>query len=696
MDLQKLGKYEIASKIGEGAMGEVYKAFDPILGREVAVKTMSAAIGADDELRQRFHREAQSAARLNHPNIITIHDFGEDQGRAYIAMELLEGDDLKDLIARNASLTLEQKVALMEQMADGLAFAHARGVVHRDLKPANIRIHHGGQVKIMDFGLARLSTSNMTRAGMVMGTPNYMSPEQVRGERATARSDVFSLGAVFYELLTYRKPFDSDSLHAVLFQVMQQEPPLLADVVPGLPTVLCEVVQRAMAKDPARRFEDASELRENLRAVRATLSSSTASGLRAEPATLPQAARPPASMSAGAATRAVGATAVAAEVEEEPAHLVEPETIAQHQATTLAGRGATLAPSARRPKSEVGSGRASTQPSRLPWVGAAVVVALGLGYLTLRLSQDAPVSPPASPAPSLRSVAPGVGSVRAEGSVALSGGDRSQVLENARRSLVAKDYRAAVAQVEPVLARAPEDADARRLASEAQAALRRGEAAARDLDAALDAGNAGAASTALARLTALDPRHPDLAALTLRLNDALRREATDAQRALEQARRQPPPTTPATTVVAAPPVTAAPVTAPPAPPPTTVAPPTTQAAAPAPAALTPAQLEAARKTIRGVLGEYESALESRNAEYLRRLAPGLDYEAMKASLAAVAGMDVKIEIRDVAVVGDTATADCLVTYTPNPKPVGKIKPVPTLFRLKQSGAVWVIENVQRR
>src|SRR5687768_18616762 len=133
MELHRLGKYEIVGKIGQGAMGEVYRAHDPVLNRDVAIKTMSAAIGADDELRQRFHREAQSAARLNHPNIITIHDFGEDQGRAYIAMELLEGDDLKDLITRAAPLSLEQKVALMEQMADGLAFAHVRDVVHRDL-----------------------------------------------------------------------------------------------------------------------------------------------------------------------------------------------------------------------------------------------------------------------------------------------------------------------------------------------------------------------------------------------------------------------------------------------------------------------------------------------------------------------------------------------------------------------------------
>jgi serine/threonine-protein kinase len=273
MELHRLGKYEIVGKIGQGAMGEVFKAHDPILNRDVAIKTMSAAIGADDELRKRFHREAQSAARLNHPNIITVYDFGEEQGKIYMAMELLEGHDLKDVIGRHTPLTLEQKVTLIEQITEGLAFAHAKDVVHRDLKPANIHIQPNGQVKIMDFGLAKLASSDMTRAGMIMGTPNYMSPEQVRGEKADSRSDVFSLGAVFYELLANRKPFEADSLHAVLFQVMQNEPEALMKVVPDIPPALAQVVERAMAKDNAARYRDAGEMREAVRQVRAQMSS---------------------------------------------------------------------------------------------------------------------------------------------------------------------------------------------------------------------------------------------------------------------------------------------------------------------------------------------------------------------------------------------------------------------------------------
>src|SRR5262245_40180015 len=205
MELHRLGKYEIVSKIGQGAVGEGHRGHEPDLNRDGANQTMAAGNGKGGDLGKRFHRRAQSAARLNHPNIITVYDFGEEQGKIYMAMELLEGHDLKDLIGRHTPLTLDQKITLIEQIAEGLAFAHAKDVVHRDLKPANIHIQPNGQVKIMDFGLAKLASSDMTRAGMIMGTPNYMSPEQVRGEKADSRSDVFSLGAVFYELLANRK-----------------------------------------------------------------------------------------------------------------------------------------------------------------------------------------------------------------------------------------------------------------------------------------------------------------------------------------------------------------------------------------------------------------------------------------------------------------------------------------------------------
>jgi serine/threonine-protein kinase len=269
-------------------MGEVHEARDPVIGRHVAIKTISAEAGYEDTLRQRFEREAQSAGSLSHPNIVTVFDFGEAEGQLFIVMELLKGRDLKDIIASREPLTLGARLALMEQICDGLAFAHARQVVHRDLKPANMQVLPDGTVKIMDFGLARASSSNLTHMGAVLGTPHYMSPEQVRGETVDARSDVFSLGVVFYELLSGRKPFDADSLPSVLFQVLNEAPEPVRDRVPGLPVGLAAVLDRALAKEPAQRFAHAGEMREALRAVRASLAPCASTEMVPWPANEPE------------------------------------------------------------------------------------------------------------------------------------------------------------------------------------------------------------------------------------------------------------------------------------------------------------------------------------------------------------------------------------------------------------------------
>ena len=260
MNLDRIGKYRVVGKIGKGAMGEVYKAHDPLLNRYVALKTIAPALAADPDFKRRFQREAQAAAQLNHPNIITVYDFGEEQGFTYMAMELLEGVDLREAIRARALGHLGRKLEVMEQITEGVAFAHGRGVVHRDLKPGNIHLQPSGHVKVLDFGLARLATSDMTKSGTVMGTPHYMSPEQVRGQKADARSDVFSLGAVFYELLCHHRPFEADSVHSVLFQILEQEPEPMRKWEPEVPTALVVLVERALNKDPARRFADAAEM----------------------------------------------------------------------------------------------------------------------------------------------------------------------------------------------------------------------------------------------------------------------------------------------------------------------------------------------------------------------------------------------------------------------------------------------------
>ncbi len=269
---EKIGKYQIVSKLGQGAMGEVFRAHDPVLNRDVAVKRISAGLDADEMVRKRFQREAQAVANLSHPHIITVYELGFEGDQAFMAMELLEGKDLKHVIA-NRKLTLGEKLSVMEQMAEGLAFAHSNDIVHRDLKPANIHLLPGDKVKIMDFGLARTAGSDMTSTGTVMGTPHYMSPEQVRGQKADARSDVFALGCICYELLTGKKPFDAESMHGVLFKVMQEEPPHIVEIAPSVPPVLTQLVERALAKDPAERPQSAGEMLAALRQARIALAS---------------------------------------------------------------------------------------------------------------------------------------------------------------------------------------------------------------------------------------------------------------------------------------------------------------------------------------------------------------------------------------------------------------------------------------
>jgi eukaryotic-like serine/threonine-protein kinase len=271
-------RYTVAERIGLGAMGEVYRAHDRVLNRPVAIKTISPHAFAtwDDSLVERFRREAQAAASLNHPNIITIYDFGEEDGVLYIAMELLEGTDLLALLERGPRLGLDEALDLLEQVADGIAFAHSRGIVHRDLKPANVHLLPTGRVKIMDFGLARSRESKMTQIGWALGTPHYMAPEQVRGEPADARTDVFCLGVLAYEVLTGKRPFPAESLQAVLFQVLEREPEPMRSFAPEIPPILEAVVRRALAKDPRERFQDGTELRAALREVRGALSGGSA------------------------------------------------------------------------------------------------------------------------------------------------------------------------------------------------------------------------------------------------------------------------------------------------------------------------------------------------------------------------------------------------------------------------------------
>lgn len=260
----QIGKYQIDSLLGKGGMGEVYKAHDATLGRFVALKIMRGPSLDDTTAKERFVREAQSAGGLRHPNIVTVYDLGEVEGQMYIAMEFIVGRDLEEIIKGKIALTLEEKLNIMTQVCEGLAYAHKHQIVHRDMKPSNIRIDEEGVVKIMDFGIAKLESSNMTASGTVMGTPYYMSPEQVRGLRVDSRSDIFALGAILYELLTYQKAFTGE-MAAVFFKIVHENPAPLSDFLEVDTQRLQEMVDRCLAKDKGERLQTAGELADLLR-----------------------------------------------------------------------------------------------------------------------------------------------------------------------------------------------------------------------------------------------------------------------------------------------------------------------------------------------------------------------------------------------------------------------------------------------
>lgn len=269
----KLGRYEVLEEIGKGAMGVVYLARDPLIGRLVALKTFRVGFSAKDEelvqFRSRFVREAQSAGILSHPNIVTIHDVVDEgaQGICFIAMEYVKGTNLKQLLQRPEPFSHQFVVEVVSQIAEALDYAHSRGVVHRDIKPANILITVDNKVKITDFGIARLDTSNLTMEGQLLGTPNYMAPEQIQGKDVDHRADIFSLGVVFYETVARRKPFQGENLTQVTHKIVYEPFTPPEEIVKDLPSGLSAVLTRCLQKDPNRRYPRAAEVARELRSV---------------------------------------------------------------------------------------------------------------------------------------------------------------------------------------------------------------------------------------------------------------------------------------------------------------------------------------------------------------------------------------------------------------------------------------------
>ncbi len=280
--LQKIGKYEIVSELAQGGVGVVYKARDPFIGRMVALKTITPELVSDPEILKRFYREVQSAGMLQHRNIVTIYDLGEADGRPYIAMEFVEGESLQAIINQRAQIPLAVKLKLVQQVCEGLGHAHKHGVVHRDVKPANIMVTHDGIVKMVDFGIAHLETTSLTKTGRFLGALYYASPEKINDGRVDSRSDLWSATAVFYEFIAYKRPFEGSNIAAIIAKVLTADPEPLSRCCPGVPADLDPVISKGLAKNMEDRYASLDELLNDLLPVASRLQQSFVGELMGE------------------------------------------------------------------------------------------------------------------------------------------------------------------------------------------------------------------------------------------------------------------------------------------------------------------------------------------------------------------------------------------------------------------------------
>ncbi len=266
---RKMGRYTVVKELARGSMGIVYLGSDPTLRRSVAIKTMRLDQDLDpaelQAFKERFFREAESTARLSHPHIVTIYDAGEEENVGYLAMELVEGMTLEAMCKKDKRLSTPQVLEIGATVADALDYAHRQGVVHRDIKPSNIMLTQGNTIKVMDFGIARINASTRTQTSVILGTPSYMSPEQIAGNKVDGRSDIFSLGVVLYELLTGHRPFTASNLSALLFAIAHTPPPRARTLCPDLPSQVEMILDRSLEKGMAQRYQRAGDLARDLR-----------------------------------------------------------------------------------------------------------------------------------------------------------------------------------------------------------------------------------------------------------------------------------------------------------------------------------------------------------------------------------------------------------------------------------------------
>jgi eukaryotic-like serine/threonine-protein kinase len=703
--MQTIGRYQLVEKLGQGGMGVVYRAFDTLLQRVVAVKVISGTIEAGSEQRERFFREARAAGQLSHRNIITIHDLGEHEGQPYLAMEYLEGEDLQHRLTRPDRMSLSRKVELAIEVCEGLEFAHARGVVHRDIKPANIFITDNGTAKILDFGLARLVTSELTNSNVMMGTINYMAPEQVRGERADHRSDIFSFGVVFYELLGGRKAFEGDSFATTIYKILQETPVPLEQLDPGIPPPIVAIVERAIEKTREGRYQHTGEMLRDLTAYRQQLmiTNSPAFGSMAQ--------------------IAHDAPTIAAPAGSHPPF-----------APTTPRPSGTV-PIATGPVSPASAPAADAEGSKRRLVLAAAVAIAAIGTLVIwsATRNDAPATMSASVGPS----------VPAQTEAKPDDGEAERVaqavergLESARGLLKAGQFEAAATAAGEVLALAPANADAKRIMDEAATRSRgrgaeearkrmisaRGAAVAasaqtlaaasyaeaqkaqREAESLMDRGQSSEAMAKFWEASGLF-RSAEIAAHT---EAAARRE-----RARAQANAKPtappsretspapspatppstPATVPATTGLTLPPAApVAPPVVPPAPP--VQAQPQQQAQPPAPTREQPPP----EAGVAELLDRYKAALEGRSIDALRRIWPGMSRSqeaAMRSDFKNANRIRVEILGPQISVRGNNATVTFVRRYQLDTvEGQQHSADTRTTLTAHRDGSGWVIDQIR--
>ena len=669
-------------------MGVVYRAHDSLLEREVALKIISASIEGNPELRERFFREARAAGQLSHRNIITIHDLGEHEGQPYLAMEYLTGEDLQKRLSRPEPMSLARKLEIAADICDGLSYAHRRGLIHRDIKPANVFITDEGVVKLLDFGLARMVTSELTASNMMLGTLNYMAPEQVRGERTDHRADIFSFGVVLYEILSGRKAFQGDSFATTLYKILQDVPEPLQNIDASLPYEVVRLVEKSIAKMKEERYQDLSDLARDLALHRQHLAVSDSDTMAIPVPTAFRTASTPRVSSDP--PRSTGAP------RPDSGHRPKsgPRTIDPSAQTVLAEATTTIGPA-----SQVSTTRSTW------WIaGGALTVVIG-ALVASQFFRGEPESPPQvltiqqAPPPAAQQLpaAPAPETAKAPPPPPAAAEDNARLLADARARMNAAKTSArqkgpAVQRSATFAAGVAAERDGVRLQGE----KRTGEAAEKFYQAA---GLFRSAELAPGTPPSREPSGGERgnAAPPPAVEPSPR--PAPAPSSASQAPAGPAPVAPTPATPPAQPVTPppeAPVQSPPAAVPGPPIPALTRNP-PAAGQVPPSTPRASEDEVRELVRRYEQALESRSIDSLKRIWPslqGAQETAVRREFQQTRRIDVEIEGVDVSVSGATAIVTFIrryqLTTVDGQRPLTNSR---TTMNARRAGGEWLIERV---